>query len=79
MAVDLVSVPEEVRTKYVNIIDDILSNSDLTQITEKRIRQGIANRVEHDITPQKVSSAMVGCGWRLTSLGPDQGSDHGAI
>lgn len=47
-------VPNEVRAKYVEIIDDILAKSDLTAVTEKRIRNGIQGRVEYDITPQKV-------------------------
>ena len=49
-------VPLEVRAKYVAIIDDILAHADLTQITEKRIRNGIQQRVEYDITPQKVTA-----------------------
>ena len=48
-------VPNEVRQKYVDIIDDILTKADLTQVTEKRIRNGIQERVEYDITPQKVN------------------------
>lgn len=49
------SLPSEVRARYVEIIDDILSQSDLSQITEKRIRNGIQDRVQYDITPQKAA------------------------
>ena len=47
-------VPNEVRLRYVEIIDDILATSNLAQVTEKKIRNGIQDRVEYDITPQKV-------------------------
>lgn len=47
-------VPNEVRANYVEIIDDILATSDLSQVTEKKIRNGIQDRIEYDITPQKV-------------------------
>ena len=47
-------VPSEVRAKYIEIIDDILAKANLAEVTEKRIRNGIQDRVEYDITPQKV-------------------------
>ena len=49
------SVPPEVRVTYIRIIDSILDESDLSRISEKKIRQGIQAKVEYDITPQKVS------------------------
>jgi len=55
MAANHDAVPTEVRLKYVAIIDDILAKSDLTQVTEKRIRKGIQEQVQYDITPQKAS------------------------
>lgn len=69
------AVPAEVRARYVDIIDDILAQSDLTQVTEKRIRNGIQERVQYDITPQKVSGpshrvrgvGVVGVRERLTA------------
>jgi DEK C terminal domain len=54
MADDIVAVPPEVRANYIGIIDSILAESDLSRISEKKIRQGIQARVEYDITPQKV-------------------------
>lgn len=48
------ALPAEVRDKYVAIIDSILDNSDLSTISEKRIRKGIQEQVQYDITPQKV-------------------------
>ncbi|KAJ9602425.1 hypothetical protein H2200_012967 [Cladophialophora chaetospira] len=47
------SLPPEVRARYVAIIDSILEGADLTSITTKTIRQGIQDQVEYDITPQK--------------------------
>lgn len=80
MATDEESVPNEVKARYISIIDNILAGSDLTQVTEKRIRQGIADRVEYDITPQKVSTTVKNGGRiRLTVVGSDQGFDHGAL
>lgn len=55
MAHSDVTVPPEVRANYVAIVDSILAESDLSRISEKKIRQGIQNKVEYDITPQKVS------------------------
>lgn len=73
-------VPNEVRAKYVEIIDDILSQSDLSQVTEKKIRSGIQDRVEYDITPQKVRPRTRDSCWEgLTALGGHQGIDHGSF
>lgn len=55
MAHNGVTVPPEVRANYVAIVDSILAESDLSRISEKKIRQGIQAKVEYDITPQKVS------------------------
>ncbi len=52
----VVIVPPEVRANYIGIIDSILAESDLSRISEKKVRQGIQAKVEYDITPQKVSS-----------------------
>jgi upstream activation factor subunit UAF30 len=51
-------VASDVRDKYVGIIDDILSKSDLTTISEKRIRKGLQDAVGYDLTPQKVSRTL---------------------
>jgi upstream activation factor subunit UAF30 len=48
-------VAPAVRDNYVAIIDAILAESDLTKISEKKIRAGIQEKVEYDITPQKVT------------------------
>ncbi|RMZ81936.1 hypothetical protein DV737_g2302, partial [Chaetothyriales sp. CBS 132003] len=47
------SLPDEVRAKYVAIIDDILADADLTTISAKAVRKGIQVKVEFDITPHK--------------------------
>ncbi|KAJ5865095.1 uncharacterized protein N7529_007011 [Penicillium soppii] len=49
------SLSLEIREKYTAIIDDILAKSDLTTISEKRIRKGLQDAVGHDLTPQKAS------------------------
>ncbi|KAL9048012.1 MAG: hypothetical protein Q9206_006304 [Seirophora lacunosa] len=43
----------EAEAKYVKIIDAILASSDLNTISEKRIRKGLQQAVNYDITPQK--------------------------
>lgn len=47
-------VPPEVETSFITIIDSILAASDLDTISEKRIRKGLQESVQYDITPQKV-------------------------
>ncbi|KAL2215032.1 hypothetical protein M432DRAFT_627648 [Thermoascus aurantiacus ATCC 26904] len=47
------SLPPDVRENYIKIIDEILAASDLNTISEKRIRKGIQEKVDYDITPQK--------------------------
>ena len=39
---------------YSAIIDDILAQSDLNLVSAKRIRKGLQEKVDYDITPQKV-------------------------
>jgi upstream activation factor subunit UAF30 len=53
------TVPPEVRANYTGIIDSILAETDLSRISEKKIRQGIQAKVEYDITPQKVSVTQI--------------------
>lgn len=73
-------VPSEVRAKYVDIIDDILAKANLTEITEKRIRNGIQERVEYDITPQKVEKyKRANLNGMLTQIGGDQNTDNGTF
>ncbi|KAJ5542867.1 hypothetical protein N7535_005290 [Penicillium sp. DV-2018c] len=47
------SLAPDVRDEYIRIIDDILAKSDLTTISEKRIRNGLQDAVGYDLTPQK--------------------------
>lgn len=72
-------VPNEVRVKYIEIIDDILAKSDLTAVTEKSIRNGIQGRVEYDITPQKVVYERSSLGAEADRLGCYQAIDHGKV
>ena len=52
-------MPPEVEASFTTIIDSILAASDLDTISEKRIRQGLQQSVEYDITPQKVGNGHV--------------------
>ena len=52
-------VPPEVEASYITIIDSILAASDLDSISEKRIRKGLQEAVEYDITPQKVRINLI--------------------
>ncbi|KAL8851773.1 MAG: hypothetical protein Q9221_003383 [Calogaya cf. arnoldii] len=47
------ALPAAVQAEYVRIIDTILASSDLNTISEKRIRKGLQQAVNYDITPQK--------------------------
>ncbi|KAL8778423.1 MAG: hypothetical protein Q9213_007423 [Squamulea squamosa] len=47
------ALPATVQAEYVKIIDTILASSDLNTISEKRIRKGLQQAVDHDIAPQK--------------------------
>lgn len=48
-------VPAEQRASYAAIIDGILASADMETISAKRIRKGLQEQVDYDITPQKVS------------------------
>jgi hypothetical protein len=54
MADRLTKVPAEQRASYAAIIDEILASADLETISAKRIRNGLQERVDYDLTPQKV-------------------------
>ncbi|KAL8731544.1 MAG: hypothetical protein Q9166_003390 [cf. Caloplaca sp. 2 TL-2023] len=47
------ALTSEAQTEYVKIIDTILASSDLNTISEKRIRKGLQQVLNYDITPQK--------------------------
>lgn len=47
-------MPPEVRANYIATIDSILAASNIEEVSEKRIRRGIQDSVQYDITPQKV-------------------------
>ncbi|EEH06419.1 SWIB/MDM2 domain-containing protein [Histoplasma capsulatum G186AR] len=46
---------DDVQASYIKIIDSILATSDLNTISEKRIRRGLQDAVDYDITPQKAA------------------------
>ncbi|QIX00271.1 hypothetical protein AMS68_005788 [Peltaster fructicola] len=47
------TLPATQRASYAAIIDDILVHADLDLISAKAIRQGMQDRVDYDLTPQK--------------------------
>ncbi|PGH10652.1 hypothetical protein AJ79_05366 [Helicocarpus griseus UAMH5409] len=49
------ALPQDVQASYIKIIDSILASSDLNTISEKRIRKGLQDAVNYDITPQKAA------------------------
>ena len=48
------AVPPEVQASYVVIIDAILAKSDLNTVTSKKVRQGLQDAVDYDVSHQKV-------------------------
>ncbi|KAK2733727.1 hypothetical protein FQN57_001954 [Myotisia sp. PD_48] len=48
-------LPPVARASYIAIIDGILASSDLTTISEKRIRRGLQEETGHDLAPYKAS------------------------
>jgi len=48
------TVPAEQRASYAAIIDEILSTADLETISAKRIRNALQERVDYDLSGQKV-------------------------
>ena len=67
------TVPPETRDHFTGIIDSILSQSDLTTISEKRIRRGLQDAVGYDLTPQKVCQWHF-FAWAYTYNGREEGS-----
>ena len=53
---DGTKVSSDETTRFVPIIDSILVSCDLNTISEKRIRKGLQAVIEHDLTPQKVTT-----------------------
>lgn len=53
------SVSAEETKRYTSIIDKILSESDLNTISEKRIRRQLGEKVDKDLTVQKVDLYMI--------------------
>lgn len=54
MADKYIALPPEVEASYAAIIDNILAVSDLNTISAKRIRKGLQERLDYDISHQKV-------------------------
>jgi hypothetical protein len=54
-------VSSEQKRIYAAMIDNILSESDLSLVTEKKIRNALQERLGYDISGQKVNLAPSGC------------------
>lgn len=66
LTIALRTVPPEQEAAYSAIIDDLLKSSDLETVSAKRIRKGLQDRVDYDISSQKVRTRS-----RLTSTSTD--------
>lgn len=55
---DLPGLPPEVEASYSAIIDSILAASDINTISAKRIRKGLQEQVDYDISHQKVTAPV---------------------
>lgn len=62
LTIALRTVPPEQEAAYSAIIDDLLKSSDLETVSAKRIRKGLQDCVDYDISSQKVRTRS-----RLTS------------
>ena len=71
----IVSLEEQ--ANFTPIIDSILAASDLTTISEKRIRKGLQAAVEYDLTEKKVHIQFPDWSYLLIPLGCPQRSDYG--
>jgi upstream activation factor subunit UAF30 len=47
-------VTDEEKTTYTRVIDGILAAADLETVTRKKIRQGLEEAVDKDLSDQKV-------------------------
>jgi upstream activation factor subunit UAF30 len=47
-------VTDEERASYTRIIDGILADADLETVTRKKIRQGLEEAIDKDLSDQKV-------------------------
>jgi upstream activation factor subunit UAF30 len=48
------TVSPQQRETYTAIIDQIVAASDLNTVSVNQIREGLQERVDHDLAPQKV-------------------------
>ncbi len=55
------AVTNEERVAYTRIIDGILASADLETVTRKKIRQGLEEAIDKDLSEQKVSVAGSHC------------------
>jgi hypothetical protein len=56
---DLIVVTDDERETYTRVIDSILAEADLATITRKKIRQGLEDAVNRDLSDQKVRIAYL--------------------
>jgi upstream activation factor subunit UAF30 len=51
-------VTDEERATYTRVIDGVLASVDLETVTRKKIRQGLEEAVDKDLSSQKVRAAV---------------------
>jgi upstream activation factor subunit UAF30 len=56
------TVSSQQREAYTAIIDEIVAASDLNTVSVNQIREGLQDRVDHDLAPQKVWHTRLGIG-----------------
>jgi upstream activation factor subunit UAF30 len=54
-----IAVSADEESRYTSLIDSILSTSDLTTVSAKKVRKSIQATVAHDISDQKVGRHLV--------------------
>ena len=55
------AVTDEERGAYTRIIDGILASADLETVTRKKIRQGLEEAIDKDLSEQKVCIGRMPC------------------
>lgn len=62
----------EERASYTRIIDGILADADLETVTRKKIRQGLEEAIDKDLSEQKVCAGRMPFPSRSTDSRPNR-------
>ena len=63
---------DEERASYTRIIDGILADADLETVTRKKIRQGLEEAIDKDLSDQKVCAGRMPFPSRRTDCQPNR-------